>query len=704
MKLNNLLEAISEKHQRDAIRIANTSPESIHDTSDPSAHTEINDAWKTARDKFLSKHPEAQKLFAMHAGEAKRPYQIRINNILLANNPVEIDLMLLKQVYSAATKIPGVPSFDEFFHSAHKDARGENFFTVIHSVSGSTIRALTGIIENFKKGLLVVPKTGREGMIQYQTIRIGAFLTRLGEHKLLQKYNEFAQLANQRPASYDIIISGHPIDIYGMSSGRGWVSCATLDGSGNTPDKFEIGGNQTHAAAAIGEDIHNDTHIVYLVKRGGDVDHDAIARIVYKKHISATNKEVLISDNRVYGHQMSSFLEYANKYMHELFGVEDGIYHQCYGTYVEAGALKRVGNGSTPDMPKTFISHIITRLRGLRYGDKGEDEEDEKRFYKAEGGNLANNINGLDQTSFNLFMDEFDNMVYDIPFLDDIPSNIDDIVHNLTNIMDISSSLDQLNIGPAIDFLEQLNSKKINLWYTTTHHDKILALVSGIVTELAHSFELYDNGESNLDDGLFELEHLFRQYSRFFNHNVHISHSGLSSSGRAFIQYIHSKYPNFAKIFDDEKLSKTIGKDTISILLDEFKHLSAHLEEHVGEPLETSYKQFHGIFNKMNRISGEDLKPLDWLYQVEQKYGHQVVGKLDGMEYVSDWFKRFLVDAFTSSLILEDGHVYLRRQTEEAAKAFVDKLKTLASSNGPVNRAIELVDSQGIDLTKFLKD
>lgn len=704
MKLNNLLEAISEKHQHDAIRIANTGPESIHDTSDPSAHTEINDAWKSARDKFLSKHPEAQKLFAVHAGEAKRPYQIRIKNVRLASNPVEVDIMLLKQVYRAALKIPGVTNFDEFFHSGQKDARGNNFFTVIHSVSSETIRALADIQENFKKGLIVIPKNTSGGAIQYQTIRIGSFLTRLGEHELLQKYNTFAQLANQQPEVYDVIISGHPIDIYSMSSGRGWVSCATLDGSAGNPDKFESYGYQTHAAAAIGEDIHNDTHIVYLVKRGGDVDHDAVARIVYKKHVSATNKKVLISDNRVYGNELDSFLEYANKYMHDLFGVEDGLYHQCYGTYVESGVLKKVGNGVQTNTPKTFINSIITRLRGLRYGDKGEEDADEEKFYQVHGGNLANHINNLDQTSFNLFMDEFDDKVYDIPFSDDIPTDIADIVSALTIMMDISSNLDILNIGPAIDFLEQLNSKKINLWYITTYQDKILTLASDMIIELSHSFELYDTGGSNLDDGLYDLERLFGEYSQFFEHKIHISHHALYSSGYAFIQYIHSKYPNFAKIFDDEKLSKTIGKDTISVLLDEFKHLSAHLEEHVGEPLETSYKQFHGIFNKMNRLSGENLKPLDWLYRVEQKYGHQVIGNLDGMEYVSGWFKRFLADAFTSSLILEDGHVYLRRQTEEAAKTFVEKLKTIASSDAPIQRAIELVDSQGIDLTKFLKD
>lgn len=703
MKLNNLLEAISEKHQHDAIRIANTSPESIHDTSDPSAHTEINDDWKSARDKFLSKHPEAQKLFAMHAGEAKRPYQIRINNIRLESNPVVVNIMLMQRVYRAALKIPGVASFEEFERDGHKDQRGSNFFIVTNSNSVQMIQQLTDPAENFKKGLIVIPKTGRDGAIQYQTIRIGSFLTRLGDHELLQKYNAFAQLANQQTALYDIVISGHPIDIYSMSSGRGWVSCATLDG-GDNPDKFEGSDKQTYAAAAIGEDIHNDTHIVYLVKRGGDVDHDAIARIVYKKHVSATNKEVLLSDNRVYGKSMNSFLEYANKYMHDLFDVEDGLYHQCYGTYVESGAFKKVGHVEPSTLPKTFISSVITRLRGLRYGSKGEDAEAVRLFYDKHGANLSTTINKLDQTSFNLFMDEFDDKVYDIPFSDHIPSDIDGIVSELYNMVDVSTIIVDFNIGPVTEFLERLDRKKLNLWYTTSHHDAILSATSNMITELTHNFELYDNGESNLDDGLFELEHFFGLHSQFFEHKVHLPHSVLSSTGHTFIQYIHSKYPNFAKIFDDEKLSKTIGKDTISVLLDEFKHLSAHLEEHVGEPLETSYKQFHGIFNKMNRLSGENLKPLDWLYRVEQKYGHQVVGKLDGMEYVSDWFKRFLVDAFTSSLILEDGHVYLRRQTEEAAKAFVDKLKTLASSNGPVNRAIELVDSQGIDLTKFLKD
>jgi hypothetical protein len=63
-------------------------------------------------------------------------------------------------------------------------------------------------------------KDGRE-------IRIGKLFNRLGRQDLLRSYEESKQNA-LKEGNYKVVISRHPYDIIGQSTGRGWSSCMDL--------------------------------------------------------------------------------------------------------------------------------------------------------------------------------------------------------------------------------------------------------------------------------------------------------------------------------------------------------------------------------------------------------------------------------------------------------------------------------------------
>ena len=142
---------------------------------------------------------------------------------------------------------------------------------------------------------------------------------------------------------YDLVISNHPHDVYGMSTGRGWTSCADM----NNPKGY--------ASQKMKDEINNHTHVAYLVDRGGDYNKNAIARLAFKHHTAVSakadnypiNHQTLISEKRVYGQAPTDFRNVAEHEMGKLFPVKDDIYMKNPNIYNDSGELIHVPEGKT---------------------------------------------------------------------------------------------------------------------------------------------------------------------------------------------------------------------------------------------------------------------------------------------------------------------------------------------------------------------
>lgn len=148
--------------------------------------------------------------------------------------------------------------------------------------------------------------------------RIGAVLDETNAHPDIKKaYMNDPGRSGSTTKDFDLVLSHHPHDVYGMSTGRGWASCATMRKG------VENHNGQGPAALAMEHEINNQTHVAYLVPKGGNVDKEAMARLAFKRHTPLNGgKDTLIAENREYGTAPPDFHKKATEEVGKLFPVD----------------------------------------------------------------------------------------------------------------------------------------------------------------------------------------------------------------------------------------------------------------------------------------------------------------------------------------------------------------------------------------------
>jgi hypothetical protein len=143
--------------------------------------------------------------------------------------------------------------------------------------------------------------------------KIGGVLEKHGApSEIKDAYTNDSFRTGAKTKDYDIVLTGHPNDIYGGSTGRGWTSCAQMRKGEKSYDGI--------AAKSMTGEINNHTHMTYLVPRGGSVDKTAVARLSFKHHTGMyTGHETLLPENRVYGSAPDGFVKKATDIVSGLF-------------------------------------------------------------------------------------------------------------------------------------------------------------------------------------------------------------------------------------------------------------------------------------------------------------------------------------------------------------------------------------------------
>ena len=193
--------------------------------------------------------------------------------------------------------------------------------------------------ESYRKGLAHReittgdPERGIPLRTKFQAVKIGSILEqhRAPDH-VLHAYQHDPVRVGAGTSDFDLVISHHPHDVYGMSTGRGWTSCAQMrkgEGSGGI------------AAQHMSDEINNHTHVAYLVKRGGNYDTEAMGRLAFKHH-TALNETVqdgyqkhqtLVSEGKVYGSTPTDFRAVAENEMAKRFPIRNDIYVKNSAVY-----------------------------------------------------------------------------------------------------------------------------------------------------------------------------------------------------------------------------------------------------------------------------------------------------------------------------------------------------------------------------------
>ena len=138
-----------------------------------------------------------------------------------------------------------------------------------------------------------------------------------------------------------VVVSRHPYDVAGMSTNRGWTSCMNMDG----------GCENRH----LQHDVHQGTHVAYLVHKNDSNIDNPIARIALKPfHSLDGTHTVLRPERNVYGSAASSFEHTVNNWAGEHFPIKDThIYRMNKNLYHDGDLNEDAIVGSKADIKKT---------------------------------------------------------------------------------------------------------------------------------------------------------------------------------------------------------------------------------------------------------------------------------------------------------------------------------------------------------------
>ena len=147
-------------------------------------------------------------------------------------------------------------------------------------------------IDDYKHGL------AKKSSDPSKKIKIGKLIK---DKELLNKFaNDPIRAATRQASPLEVVFSRDPIDIAGMSTDRGWVSCMDLNDGPTVNNKY------------IPADIKNGAIIAYLIRENDKNIDNPLARILIKPYYYK-NHMVLFPDS-VYGTNVAGFREEVDKF------------------------------------------------------------------------------------------------------------------------------------------------------------------------------------------------------------------------------------------------------------------------------------------------------------------------------------------------------------------------------------------------------
>lgn len=135
-----------------------------------------------------------------------------------------------------------------------------------------------------------ITKQKKKVKIQPRKIRIGVLLK--DNPELQKEYNDDKTRQGSKTKKYSIVISRHPYDIAGMSTGRSWFSCANLQGG----------------SCIVSNDIKHGSLIAYLIDVNDKNIKRPLARVMIKPYYN-TNQNKFLHTTNLYGIESEEFVE-----------------------------------------------------------------------------------------------------------------------------------------------------------------------------------------------------------------------------------------------------------------------------------------------------------------------------------------------------------------------------------------------------------
>lgn len=212
--------------------------------------------------------------------------------------------------------------YDEIFKHYANDDKGFRIYFPMTQSKPQPIKAPIDIVNalaakgyevlDYVKGLAIDIQTKKRQM------KIGKIIK--GAPDTLKKFMNDKRRSTTKK-EYMTVISRHPLDIAGMSTGRGWSSCMDL-----------VGGEYKRYVMS---DVKKGTIIAYLVTIDDPDIKNPVARILIKPFLNTKNQKgtgkiidfILVREGSTYGSGNKQFKKIIDKWLKEINGdKESGLY------------------------------------------------------------------------------------------------------------------------------------------------------------------------------------------------------------------------------------------------------------------------------------------------------------------------------------------------------------------------------------------
>lgn len=647
MKLQQIQEALSKMQEKDAISL--THPHHDINHTNPS-HTVIHADWDKARRKFLDKHPIAKQMFAK--GGEKRDWQIRF--------PVELDGQ------------DGEPD--------------PNVIDFIEGAIGDTVS-----ISQYRKGIITIEKKigdlsrGIPEKIKEVSYSIGKFLRlQKASYEIINAYENDPFRANQA-GEYDIIITGHPIDIYGGSTGRGWTSCMDVSDKQFNDNEFF---HPPLAAGHLKSDINEHHHMVYLVKRGGDIDNNAIARTSFKIHHSIDGgDDALLPEGTIYGKAPPTFIKVAANKMREIFNVEDGIYVLEKSMYSDSTRLKQVSSSISSEdieVSTSMLSKISMRYDELNNLDASDFviHNQQLKFVQQIGNSIVK-LNNHDQS---LIINKlFAHVSSDVESYCGV-EDVGDVASAFKFLFDPKEMFDA---GGEIssDFYSAMISRGL------THEDNLLKLYFW-------KSDVYARAYSKLVALMLDHDEPFRdilkRIAAFKGDKLDLPINSRTILGVLRIYFAH---PN--KIQVEQIYEKMFSGDTATTIIRKLFEYIVEIDEEYedDDELKIMVENFKNLVTSMITVN---YKTLD-LFRIIENESSNLKSNSHHRKTPQEWLEYAITIIGGEFIKIDNGRVVINTTDEIKVIKLVKRLKSECAENETVDRISELIQSEKFDMIDMFK-
>lgn len=207
------------------------------------------------------------------------------------------------------------------------------------------------VIESYIEGIAVT-KDGKT------KIKIGKLLKE--DPSLLNTFNNDSTRSLKKKDDLIVVISRHPYDLTGASTGRGWTSCHDLNGDSNTYLKY------------LPLNIQHGTLVAYLIRNNDKNINNPISRVLIKPFFNlTTNKIALVMDGTIYGTNSDNFRKTVKSWIDVVNAKYSGIgvylpHPELYSEYGDdhpnliIGSLKDILKADEKTVVKCLQATIVT--------------------------------------------------------------------------------------------------------------------------------------------------------------------------------------------------------------------------------------------------------------------------------------------------------------------------------------------------------